>query len=71
MEKTLNFQANQMKLISKNDSISILLLVDSRKNKMSIIFLDTADKSMKQKILNENTFLDDNLHISDFDFFTQ
>lgn len=60
-----------MKLITKNDSVSILLIVDSRKNKLSIVQIDTADNSIKQNIINEKTFLVDTLFISDFDFFTK
>lgn len=60
-----------MKLITKNDSVSILLIVDSRKNKLSIVRIDTADNSIKQNIINEKSFLVDTLFISDFDFFTK
>ena len=60
-----------MKLITKHDSVSILLIVDSIKNKMFIVELDTANNSIKLKNLNEKTFLVDSLHISDFDFFTK
>lgn len=58
-----------MKLIQKTDTMSLLLVMDSRRNKIFLIQLDTANKSIKKKIINEKTFLVDTLHISNYSYF--
>lgn len=69
LSKNLTFRADAMKFLKKENSVSYLILTDSQRNKFILVKLDTADGSMKSKVLNEQSFLVDSLYISDFSFF--